>query len=109
MPDLSSHLEKVGFDPSLLAFQWLVCFLSYNLHQEVSLKVWDLFFLQGAKVIFRVSLALIYLMKDKLMNANEFSEIFETLETFPRKFVDFKRLIKTTEMAKFKIKNKEIN
>ena len=62
MPDLSVHLEKVGFDPSLLAFQWLVCFLSYNLFQDVSLKVWDLFFLEGAKVIFRVSLALIHLM-----------------------------------------------
>ena len=42
------------------------------------------------------------------MKAKEFSEIFETLETFPRKFVNFKKLIQTTEIAKFKIKNKEI-
>jgi len=31
IPDLCAHLDRVGFDPSLLAFQWLVCFLSYNL------------------------------------------------------------------------------
>jgi hypothetical protein len=67
IPDLCSHMESVGFDPSLLAFQWLVCFLSYNLPQDVSVKVWDMFFLKGTKMIFRVSLALLHLMKNELM------------------------------------------
>lgn len=31
IPDLCQHFRDLGFDPSLLAFQWLVCFLSYNL------------------------------------------------------------------------------
>ncbi len=31
IPDLCEHLESVGFDPSLLAFQWLVCLLGYQM------------------------------------------------------------------------------
>ena len=42
------------------------------------------------------------------MKAREFAEIFDTLETFPRKFIDFKTLVQTTEMPKFKIKDAEI-
>lgn len=67
-----------------------------------------MFFLLGTKIIFRVSLALLHLMKTELMKAKEFSEIFETLETFPRKFIDYKTLIQTTELPKFKIKNRDI-
>lgn len=67
-----------------------------------------MFFLSGTKVIFRVSLALLHLMKGELMKAREFAEIFDTLETFPRKFIDFKTLVQTTEMPKFKIKDAEI-
>lgn len=36
------------------------------------------------------------------------AEIFEILESFPRKLIDNKILLQTTDMAKFKIKNKEI-
>ena len=42
------------------------------------------------------------------MKATEFSDIFEKLESFPRKYQDFKTLIQTTEHPRFKITNKEI-
>ena len=38
MPEVVEHLVKIQFDPSLLAFQWFVCFFTYNLPQEVSFK-----------------------------------------------------------------------
>jgi len=38
MPDVFVHLESVGFDPSLLAFQWLACLFSYNLPIEVMMR-----------------------------------------------------------------------
>jgi hypothetical protein len=83
----------VGFDPSLLAFQWLVCLLGYNMPQEVSNKIWDFFFLKGTKIIFRISLALLHLMKRELMQTRDFAEIFETIEAFPRKMIDERTLI----------------
>lgn len=108
LPDLCAHLLEVGFDPSLLAFQWLVCFLSYNLPQDVSDRMWDLFFIKGPKIIFRISLALLHLMKKDLMQSKDFAEIFETLESYPRKVIDANTLIQTAEIPKYKIKARTI-
>ena len=60
--------------------------------------MWDLFFLKGPKIIFRISLALLHRMKKDLMKSKDFAEIFETLESFPRKFTDGNILIQTSEM-----------
>jgi len=35
-PELYCHFETLGFDPSLLAFQWFVCFFTLNIHESVS-------------------------------------------------------------------------
>jgi hypothetical protein len=72
--------------------------LSYNLPEDVSFRVWDLFFLKVPKIIFRISLALLHRMKKELMKSKDFAEIFETLESYPRKFIDVNTLIQTSEM-----------
>lgn len=69
IPDLARHLSDIGFDPSLLGFQWLVCFLSYNLTTDISIKVLDLFLLKGSKTIFRFALGLLHLMKAEILKA----------------------------------------
>lgn len=70
--------------------------------------MWDLFFLKGPKIIFRISLALLHLMKKDLMRSKDFAEIFETLESYPRKVIDVKILIQTSEIPKYKIKARSI-
>lgn len=67
-------------------------------------RVWDLFFLKGPKVIFSISLALLHLMKKDLLKCKDFAEIFETLESYPRKVIDVNTLIQTSEIPKYKIK-----
>ena len=42
------------------------------------------------------------------MKSKDFAEIFETLESTPRKFIDVKMLIQTSEMPKYKIKARDI-
>ena len=48
-------------------------------------------------------------MKQELMRAKEFSEIFEILESFPKKLVDSKILLQTADMPKLKVKNRYIH
>jgi hypothetical protein len=36
LPKLSKHLEEIGFDPSLLVFQWFVSIYSNNINETVS-------------------------------------------------------------------------
>jgi hypothetical protein len=82
--------------------------LSYNLPEDVSYRVWDLFFLKGPKIIFRISLALLHMMKKDLMKSKDFADIFETLESYPRKVIDVNTLIQTSEIAKYKVKQEYI-
>lgn len=35
-PDLLEHFGHLNFDPSLLAFQWFVCFFTLNISEKVS-------------------------------------------------------------------------
>jgi hypothetical protein len=67
-----------------------------------------MFFIKGPKIIFRISLALLHMMKKDLMKSKDFGEIFETLESYPRKVIDIKTLLQTSEMPKYKIKAKTI-
>lgn len=93
IPLLCDHLRLIGFDQSLLGFQWLVCFLSYNINSDISIKIWDMFLINGIKVIMKFSLALFHMMKNDLMKTNDFAEIFEILDSYPRKLIDSKTLI----------------
>jgi FtsZ-binding cell division protein ZapB len=47
-------------------------------------------------------------MKKDLMRSKDFAEIFETLESYPRKVIDVNTLIQTAEMQKYKIKARTI-
>jgi hypothetical protein len=48
-------------------------------------------------------------MKSDLMKSKDFAEIFETLESYPRKLVDVKTLIQDSGLAKYKIKQEYID
>ena len=56
----------------------MVCFLSYNLPNEISVKIWDLFLISGIKVIFKFALALLQMMKRDLMKSTDFGNFIFT-------------------------------
>jgi hypothetical protein len=37
--ELYEYMEELGYDPSLLAFQWFVCFFSLNINEKVRLDM----------------------------------------------------------------------
>lgn len=43
------------------------------------------------------------MMKKDLMKSKDFADIFETLESYPRKVIDVNTLIQTSEIAKYKV------
>ena len=63
MPDLFEHMQRAFFDPKMVTFQWLSCLFAYNFSFHVIARIWDLFFLKGSKILFRVSLAILHMMK----------------------------------------------
>jgi hypothetical protein len=58
IPDLYAHFVSIDMDLSLVFTRWFVCLLTCEVSQEISLRIWDLFFLRGPKMIFRTILAI---------------------------------------------------
>ena len=59
MPSLKEHLDKLGCDMFIIAMPWFLCMFARNLPPETTARVWDALFLEGSKIFFRVSLALL--------------------------------------------------
>ncbi|CAI5470222.1 unnamed protein product [Closterium sp. Yama58-4] len=78
-PKLASHLDKVGFELSLVTTEWFLCVFAKTFPSETTLRVWDVLFNEGAKVLFRVALALFKINEAELMTAQHLGDVVEIL------------------------------
>ena len=70
MPKLYVHLETNYFLPSLYATQWFMTLFSANMPIELTLRIWDIFFIEGKKILYRIGLAILKLNEADLMKGN---------------------------------------
>lgn len=92
LPKLCKHLEKYEFDVDLLLTKWLICLFVNHLPLETELVVWDLFFIKGVQVIFRVALTLFDLMQNEILQADDPGTIYMIVDKFGYQ-VDRNRLL----------------
>ncbi len=94
LPKLCKHLQEQEFDVDLLLTKWLICLFVNHLPLETELLVWDLFFLKGSQVIFRVALTLFSMMEKEILQAEDMGSIFMIVDRFGYK-VDRSLLLKS--------------
>ncbi|KAJ8382389.1 hypothetical protein SKAU_G00031670 [Synaphobranchus kaupii] len=58
-PSAHRHLHKHGVEPLMFATDWLMCLYTRHLPFNTLLRVWDLFFCYGVRVLFQVAVALV--------------------------------------------------
>ena len=66
-PDLALHFKKNQINPDVFFSKWILTIFSNYLPFDVLYKVWDVFFLDKWKAIFKFSLMILNSMKDKLL------------------------------------------
>ncbi|RDX61383.1 TBC1 domain family member 2A [Mucuna pruriens] len=79
-PRIASHLESLEFDVSLVTTEWFLCLFSKSLPSETTLRVWDVIFYEGAKVIFNVALAIFKMKEDELILTHHVGEVINVLQ-----------------------------
>uniref|UniRef100_A0A8C5Q1X7 TBC1 domain family member 10B n=1 Tax=Leptobrachium leishanense TaxID=445787 RepID=A0A8C5Q1X7_9ANUR len=80
------HLRKFKIDPILYMTEWFMCIFSRTLPWSSVLRVWDMFFCEGVKIIFRVGLVLLKHTlgsADKLRSCQGMYETMEKLRSLP--------------------------
>ncbi|XP_065055506.1 TBC1 domain family member 10A-like [Rhopilema esculentum] len=58
-PYISNHFRKHGIDPAMYIVEWMMCVFSRTLPFATALRVWDIFFCEGVKMLFRTALSVL--------------------------------------------------
>ena len=90
--------------------EWFVTLYSKTLPQEVSVRVWDLYFYYGESTLFKAGITIMKILKDEILNKDLsdimtcFTHISEKI-TDPEKFILQYESIKLPENLKRLINN----
>ncbi|GAB2233753.1 hypothetical protein Droror1_Dr00002982 [Drosera rotundifolia] len=80
LPRVAAHLEDLEFDVSLVATEWFLCLFSKSLPSETTMRVWDILFDEGAKVLFNVALAIFKMKEDELLLTQHVGDVIYILQ-----------------------------
>lgn len=101
---IAGELDGSTIDPSksmrlppitLCTTAWFMsCFIG-TLPIETVLRVWDSFFYEGSKTLFRIALTIFKLGEQEIKAVNDPMEIFQVVQTIPRRMVDCNVVLET--------------
>ncbi|MBA0548325.1 hypothetical protein Golob_019433 [Gossypium lobatum] len=79
-PRIAAHLEALEFDVSLVATEWFLCLFAKSLPSETTLRVWDVLFYEGAKVLFHAALAIFKMKEEDLLLAHQVGDVINIIQ-----------------------------
>ena len=79
LPDLCSHLELLNILPEDYFDEWNETIFCKNFNIDIAMKIWDLFVVQGEKIIFDAGIALMKELQEDLFNCEEKEEVLDIL------------------------------
>ncbi|KAF3067108.1 GTPase-activating protein gyp3 [Daldinia childiae] len=71
---------------------FMSCYIG-TLPIESTLRVWDVFFYEGSKTLFRIALAIFKIGENEIKGVGDPMEIFQVVQTIPRRLIDANGLI----------------
>eukprot|EP00667_Euglena_gracilis_P013166 EG_transcript_13558 len=80
LPELHRHFEAQHLEASFYAPQWFLTLYIYTFPPAFVLRIWDVFFAEGWKIIYRVPLALLKLRQSTLLKL-ELHDLMPALKT----------------------------
>ena len=80
VPKVYELFKKEGMLPSMYSSEWFICLFSRNLPFNTLVRIFDVFLLEGYKVIYRFALAFLKLKEDKFLEGKDgLASIMQTL------------------------------
>ncbi|XP_042348664.1 ecotropic viral integration site 5 ortholog isoform X2 [Plectropomus leopardus] len=79
-PAAHKHLQHYGVEPLMFATDWLMCLFTRHLPFNTLLRVWDLFFCYGVRVLLQVAVVLVRRVLGRAEQRKQCQGQMETLE-----------------------------
>lgn len=87
IPDLAQFLDKVCVPVDVFAPSWFqTVFVGTELDERITVRIWDMFLLEGQPFLYKVSLALLQMLKEHIMKAK--LEVLMKILRLERGYVD---------------------
>ncbi|OZJ05742.1 hypothetical protein BZG36_01289 [Bifiguratus adelaidae] len=81
---------------TLVTSHWFLTLFINVLPVETVLRVWDCFFYEGNKVLFRVALAIFKMYESRILTVDDSLEVFQVVQNVPKRILDCHRLMEFT-------------
>ena len=70
LPRVHEKFIEVGFLPSMYSSQWFITIFVVDFPIETVVRIWDVFFIEGRKIIYKIALAAFTLMEQSLLQGD---------------------------------------
>jgi hypothetical protein len=82
IPKIYERFKKYGLCPSMYATQWFISLFSVNFKFETLVRIFDVFLLEGDKILYRFALAVLKLNEKKILKTNNFEDLMGMVKGF---------------------------
>ncbi|KAI1302794.1 hypothetical protein EDD11_005552 [Mortierella claussenii] len=96
---------------TLVTSHWFLTLFINILPVESILRVWDCFFYEGRKILFRVALTIMRLHEAEISKIDDPLEVFQVVQNIPKRLIDCHRLMEACfkRMGSFDLTTKDID
>ncbi|XP_006825633.1 TBC1 domain family member whacked-like [Saccoglossus kowalevskii] len=109
LPYTYKHLKKCRVEPILYMTEWFMCLFSRTLPWASVLRVWDMIFCEGVKVMFRIALVIFrYTLgrSDQMAQCPGLYEILDKLRNIPEEVTEEEFLVR--ESLKLRVNERDM-
>ena len=90
MPDLFRHFKAEGISTHMYATKWIMTLFAQQFPNVLVARLWDIFYHEGWKILYRIVLALLKISENDLMEL-KFEKILKYLQDLPSTCVETNR------------------
>lgn len=94
LPRLSSHMAALDIELCTITLNWFLSIFIDSVPLETLLRIWDCFLLEGPKVLFRFSLAILLLQEEAILAKHDTVSIMRQLKAAAKLCFDVEGLVK---------------
>ncbi|ESN98999.1 hypothetical protein HELRODRAFT_150328, partial [Helobdella robusta] len=95
LPVLYAHVKKFDLEFSTITINWFLALFIEVVPFQTLLRIWDCFLMEGPKVLFRFSLAILQKHQEVLMEQREVLGLLKCLKNCTKLLLDVDGLVKT--------------
>ncbi|SCV74842.1 BQ2448_7871 [Microbotryum intermedium] len=94
MPDLAAHLEDLGVELPTITFGWFLSLFTDALPIQTLLRIWDLIFVFGTVMLFRVAVAILKLHETEILSCDSAATLYALMRAMTTHLYQVDKLLK---------------